>query len=438
MNDLRRLFFLSLVVKILVGVFLPLSPDEAYYWVWSHHFQLSYFDHPPLTAWLFALGHPFESFFSAVRIPAILFGHLTMGIWMLAFKPHLSKNTLLTFMGLYLLFPLTGPGSIIVTPDLPLLFFWSLSFYIFSMWLEKPSLSLAAALGLALGLGFLAKYTVVLFFIMALVLVIVKKIPVKTWLTQIPVLLLCFLFAALPVWVWNWQNDFISFVFQLNHGLGEQIFKPEWPVSYVLGQVLLLTPFGVWALWSSRKKFPAVFWIFGLGPLIFFLLTSFKGRVEANWPLVAFPPLLLLWSFHSNSLLRRWALALWGLLFVLTLSDVYLKWVPGDDEYIKTRELSAYQDLLPLVEKYQPLYTRTYQMAAKLSFDSRHMIYKLKGLSRKDFYDFRPEALPSTSPYYVIVNKNEVLPIYLQHENWQITKRETVSPQFELITAEKK
>jgi 4-amino-4-deoxy-L-arabinose transferase-like glycosyltransferase len=30
---------------------LALSPQEAYYWTWSRHLDLSYFDHPPLAAW---------------------------------------------------------------------------------------------------------------------------------------------------------------------------------------------------------------------------------------------------------------------------------------------------------------------------------------------------------------------------------------------------
>ncbi len=33
-----------------------LIPDEAYYWVWSKHFALSYRDKGPLVAWTIALG----------------------------------------------------------------------------------------------------------------------------------------------------------------------------------------------------------------------------------------------------------------------------------------------------------------------------------------------------------------------------------------------
>ena len=28
------------------------NPDEAYYWLWGQHPALSYYDHPPLQAWI--------------------------------------------------------------------------------------------------------------------------------------------------------------------------------------------------------------------------------------------------------------------------------------------------------------------------------------------------------------------------------------------------
>ena len=43
-------FFLALKILVLfaAGVFV----DEAYYWLWGQHPALSYYDHPPLNAWL--------------------------------------------------------------------------------------------------------------------------------------------------------------------------------------------------------------------------------------------------------------------------------------------------------------------------------------------------------------------------------------------------
>ncbi len=428
-----RIFVVSLLLKILIGTLLPLSPDEAYYWMWSHHPQLSYFDHPPFIAWIMALGQPVEGWMSAVRIPGILLGHLTFGLWLMILKPRVSSQALGIFALLYVLSPLTGPGSIILTPDLPLMFFWSLSFYIFLRWLETPTFRYASILGLALGLGFISKYNMVVFFILALITVIAKKLPPRIWAKQIPVMLLAFLFASLPLWLWNLNNGFLSFTFQLNHGLGEKIFKPEWPLMYILGQLLILTPFGAWAIVKKPfRREDLVYWIFALGPLAFFMLTSFKGRVEANWPAVAYPMLLMLFATSTSTKVYRYAVVVWSISLVVVLSDIMFLWLPVPSEKLKTRELYAFDDLTAVTEQYQPLYARSYQMASKVSFDSKRFIYKLRGVNRVDFYDFRDESMPTSEPFYLIVEKGESTPVAWR-KLWKTRVRHPVSQKFEVL-----
>ena len=56
----RDLWLIALCVLLLLrGVMaaaLPLSADEAYYWLWSLHPAFGYFDHPPMIAWLIRAG----------------------------------------------------------------------------------------------------------------------------------------------------------------------------------------------------------------------------------------------------------------------------------------------------------------------------------------------------------------------------------------------
>ena len=35
-------------LRLVVAALVPLSPDEAYYWMWSRHLAGGYFDHPPM------------------------------------------------------------------------------------------------------------------------------------------------------------------------------------------------------------------------------------------------------------------------------------------------------------------------------------------------------------------------------------------------------
>ena len=43
-------------LRLAVVGLTPLSPDEAYYWVWARAPAASYLDHPPMVAWFIALG----------------------------------------------------------------------------------------------------------------------------------------------------------------------------------------------------------------------------------------------------------------------------------------------------------------------------------------------------------------------------------------------
>src|ERR1700743_2364184 len=50
------LVLLLSAIRGVVAVFLPLSADEAYYWLWSRHLAAGYYDHPPAIAWLIRAG----------------------------------------------------------------------------------------------------------------------------------------------------------------------------------------------------------------------------------------------------------------------------------------------------------------------------------------------------------------------------------------------
>ena len=47
---------LLLLLRALAGALLPLSADEAYYWLWSKHLAWGYYDHPPVIAFLIRAG----------------------------------------------------------------------------------------------------------------------------------------------------------------------------------------------------------------------------------------------------------------------------------------------------------------------------------------------------------------------------------------------
>src|ERR1700722_9281182 len=60
------------LIRLYAAFNFPLTTDEAYYWTWSLHPSIGYTDHPPMVAWLIALGSLFGHSYGAVRLPFII------------------------------------------------------------------------------------------------------------------------------------------------------------------------------------------------------------------------------------------------------------------------------------------------------------------------------------------------------------------------------
>lgn len=428
-----RLWWISLFVKFALAALLPLAADEAYYWIWSHHLQWSYYDHPPMVAALLWLGRPLENFGGMVRWPAILLAHASLFFWWKLLKNRLTPIALERWMLLALLTPLIGFGSLVVTPDLPLLFFWSLSLYCYDRALTTRDLNWYAALGLSLGLGFTSKYHIV-FLVPVFLLHLTFE---KEWSrVRFPALLLVVftgLLGSAPVLFWNATNDWQSFRFQLEHGLGRDSWNPSWTVSYLLGQVVLLGPWLIPSFLKATKNqsLRLFFWnaVFIWG---FFAYSSFHGVVEANWPIVAFPAAFALVASALPS--RRifvGTIVFWSILGTIVATHWIFNWIPGLPENLE--ETRQYRKLAPFVEKYQPLYANTYQMASILSFETKSPVFKLNDMSRFDFFDQLPESFPAPGPYFLVKREGQNLPKWVREGHNRIEAVEKSAPNFEVL-----
>jgi 4-amino-4-deoxy-L-arabinose transferase-like glycosyltransferase len=415
---------------------VPLTTDEAYYWVWAQRPQLSYYDHPPFVAWLFRMGHFLEPFLSAVRWPGVILGHCILLIWILIWK-NLSLNErdkpkIIWWIGLTLCSPLLGFGSLIVTPDLPVLFFWSCSILFLIRSLNSKSLWNYVFLGASLGLGFCSKYHIVLFLpILFVYLISEKKWKDVRWQGITLAILFGLLFCS-PVLIWNWQNDFASFRFQLKHGLGRTEYKPYWTWTYILAQIMVLFPTVFWsALRAQLKGTARIFLYFGWGPLIFFFLSSFKGLVEVNWPIIAYPAFFAIAVLGSyRPILFKIANVFWISIFIILGSHVIRPWIPSAPD--KLSEFSQFEPLLSIRNQYQPLYASTYQMASWVWYETKNPIFKLKGMSRLDLFDTFPEAIPAQFPIYIAMRRYTSMPDWIEQDS-QFKVSEVASLENDLV-----
>jgi len=432
----KKFWWFLLGSKLIVSVFIPLVPDETYYWVWSHHLQLSYYDHPPMVALWFWLGHALENFGGLVRWPAIALTHLSGLVWLRVFGENLSSRQQVYWLALWACTPLTGPGSLFVTPDLPLLLFWSLSLWAFSEWVKRPTLIMAFLSGGALGLGFTSKYPIVLLVPILTMVLIYSKPSAKVLLKNLAPLALGFILFSSPVWLWNFQNNWISFKFQFSHGLGHHTWKPSWTLDYIGAQVALLFPLVLY--WAARAKAPLIFHLAAWFPLLFFAATTLRGYAEANWPIVAHPVILFLAvrSTYSSRKALQAICAFWLLAFLIALSQALWSWMPFDPRKLKTREFLIYDHLAESVAPYSPLFSRSYQLASYLNYRLRRPVYKLAGMNRMDFYDFLPEARPATRRYYLLKEKIDPLPQEWVDLGHKPIRQISIDDQFEIVEIE--
>ncbi len=325
------------VVRLLVGAVVPLFEDEAYYWVWALNPSTGYFDHPPAIAWLVGAGLPLlGDSYLGVRLFSIVGGVVTT--WALAFTAWriagtpgagekgpdeaAANRSAWRASLLILALPLGAAGLLLATPDAALLLTLALTMAALDRALDSDPGSRRDTgwwliTGVALGTAFTAKYTAVLFPFGVTVAFLAHPELRRRFLTLGPWLASAVaLLVFSPVVLWNAENDWASFAFQLGHGLGGGGSRPFAQVMEMLGgQVGLASPIlffmMAWATWRAlrQRREPRRFVLAVTATVIFgfFVFTATRDRVEANWPALAYvPAIVLLATQPLTSRGRRW------------------------------------------------------------------------------------------------------------------------------------
>jgi 4-amino-4-deoxy-L-arabinose transferase-like glycosyltransferase len=297
---MTRATFVGAVVAITLvhlglAAALPPAEDELYYWCWAQQLQLSYYDHPAMSAVVIrAATLLFGDTVFAVRFPAVVGSTLVMlllarimpaGLGLLAFLA-------VTPVGLY--------GSVLMTPDAPLMVFWTA----YLVWLVKAHERLDADRlhlgtwivgGLLLGLGGLSKYTMALAVPSAFAAFLLTG-TWRRWLGGFVLHMVVAVVVASPILLYNAAHDFQPLLFQWRHAMHRPAPTVAHLPGYLFVQVMLvgLLPFLVlpWAInqWRTLRTEPRLrvcLAMFVL-PMIFFLAKAARGPIEANWPLAAY------------------------------------------------------------------------------------------------------------------------------------------------------
>lgn len=411
------IFFVAILfLKLILSYLLPMSADEAYYWVWSQKPQLSYYDHPPFVSWLFMIANLFHLPGTLVRIPAVILGQITLLIAILIFQNKAKQKSGLLPLTLLILIPLFNIGSFILTPDLPVIFFWILSVYLWEQYEKNLDLKTSLYFGLSLGLGFSSKYHIVLFLPGFFLYLFFNKKFKFLINRNIILITIAGLVGCLPVIVWNLQNDFASFTFQLAHGLEKSTKQINYAIPYIVSQFFILSPILIHFFYKHWNKIKSelLFWS-GIFPVVFFFITSFRTGVEGNWPTVGYLGLYLLYAIY-NETIKPLAIYFISISLVIGFAMTFNIGNAGD----KLKELNIIQKIAPEIKQYQPLYASKYQIASQLWFELQQPVYKLNQMSRTDFFDYMPESKPNENQFYLLKNTKDHLPNWINQQNYQV------------------
>jgi 4-amino-4-deoxy-L-arabinose transferase-like glycosyltransferase len=317
----------GLLVRLFFAALIPLFPDEAYYWEWSRRLAAGYFDHPPGVALLVRGGTLLlGSTALGVRFLSVLAGLLaaiaTAGIAarLSGGQSALRAAIIITCM------PLAAAGLVLATPDAPLLATTAVGVYTVIRAIQSPARSRASlawwcASGVALGLAFCSKYTSILMPI-GVTIAIISRASLRARLTEPGPYVACVIATLifLPVLRWNAAHGWVSFGFQIRHGLAIAVrhdpFAPFKRLGDMIGgQAGLVSPIlfvllaivVVRGLRRSSSDASYMLAMISACTFLFFCYSATRQRVEANWPAPAYIAAIpLLAALAQSSVMAKW------------------------------------------------------------------------------------------------------------------------------------
>ena len=293
------LVFFSLLIKVVAIFFtdFDLFGDEAQYWIWSQQLDTGYYSKPPLLMWIIGGATYFfgSSFVILKMIPIMFYLFTGYVIYLLTFQIY-KKRDLAIIAGLsFYLIPAVSFSSFLVSTDVVLIFFWSLSLLFLLKTRNSPTLINFLLMGIFLGLSFLAKYAAIYFILSLFILIIIDKKTKKVFfenLFNLSFFLLSFLLILLPNITWNIKNSWVTFSHTSdNAALDRAGLHLMQGIEFLLSQGVMIGPvivmFFFLCLRNINLNFEDKFLLsFSLPIFLIVLVESIVVRANANWAAV--------------------------------------------------------------------------------------------------------------------------------------------------------
>ncbi len=335
-----------IALRFAVAAVLPLSFDEAYYWLWSKHLALSYYDHPPVIAYTIRAGTLLfgDTAFGVRVVPLLFSAGASWAVWRggaILFESEQAGALSALFFNLTLM---ATVETMTATPDAPLIFAAALFLLALAKLRETDDGRWWLAVGAAGGFALLSKYTAAFLGIGAFCWLFFAREGRRWIATPWPYLggaLALVLFA--PVIWWNASHDWISFRFQFGKA-GAGHFAPHYLGEFLAGQIALATPFifvlGTVGLWRRHSVLLTALFV---PSALFFAEHALHARVQGNWPSFLYPAFAMAaaaaalhingagWTERLVRFSKRWAAPMALLFLAVAYGQALTGFVPMRD-----------------------------------------------------------------------------------------------------------
>jgi 4-amino-4-deoxy-L-arabinose transferase-like glycosyltransferase len=395
----RIILFSLLFIVVLRFAFIGLMglmPQDAYYYFYSEHPALSYYDHPPAIAYCLRL---FTFLFGKKVFVLKLADFVITSFSVLAFYKLAScflsvrgaRKALLLFLSTFMVTIL----SLISTPDTPLILCWTLSLLALYRAVFGGKKWYWLWTGLAMGLAFDSKYTAIFLPAGALLFLLLSNTHRRQLLSAWPWLgAIVFILAISPVIIWNMENGFASFKFQ-SSGRAASVGGAIDPLNFlgVLGhQSAILMPvlfFAlIYCLFKAVKKYRSrlsavtaqqLFLLcFFIPVFLGFLCISVFYWVKLNWMMPAYITGIIWVSTWFTAKWIRIQLLLSAVVHLALAAEVvfYPVSIRSDDTWVGWNELA--RQVKQLQARYPDTFIFSaddYKTSAVLNFYLDEMVY---------------------------------------------------------------
>jgi len=273
-----------------------LYPDEAQYWLWAQTPALGYYSKPPLVAWIIAataalLG---EGEFG-IRAAAPLLHAAAAGFVYAAAARLYDRRTGFWSALAYASMPGVSLSAFLISTDAVLLPCWAAALFAFIRAREPGGGGWWFAVGIAAGLGLLAKYAMAYWLLSALGFLLLVRGERRNLPAFVGAAALALAIYAPNAW-WNWTHGFVSYRHVGDNAhLAGALFHPRAFAEFFLSQFGVFGPV-LFALLLAVASHPRVLAeprsrllaVFSLPTLAMMLGVSLLSRAQPNWAAPAY------------------------------------------------------------------------------------------------------------------------------------------------------